>query len=152
MPLPPCGLYRTLVSIGGAPAGSLVFFHNHGDPGPGIYLPAGWEGNRARFAEQGIPLPDLDLAEKLEPLPAEGLYRVTREFWCCEKHCRRFEPDLLVQLGYNGAGEAIVFVPEWWDGTLAFPERGFPVDRATRSALAPLKVAPVSRPPEGQLH
>jgi hypothetical protein len=35
--LPPCGIYRTSQPLGDhVPAGQLVFFHNHGDPGPGI--------------------------------------------------------------------------------------------------------------------
>lgn len=36
----PCGLYRTTRPIPDAvPAGVLVYYHNHGDPGPGVYLP-----------------------------------------------------------------------------------------------------------------
>ncbi len=154
---PPCGLYRTLVAIrakgadGAVPAGQLVFFHNHGDPGPGIYLPTGWVANRAQFAANGMPLEDASAAQ-LEPLPEQGLYRVTREFHCCEKRCRRFEPELLVQLGYNGAGEAILFAPEWIEGALAFPERGFPIDSQRFGSLSALKVPIVKRVPSDQVH
>ena len=151
-PLPPCGLYRTRAAIGTIPAGQLVFFHNHGDPGPGVYLPTGWVANRAQFAANGIPLEDSASAAQLEPLPEQGLYRVTREFYCCEKRCRRFDPELLVQLGYNGAGEAILFAPEWTEGALAFPERGFPIDAQRFQSLAPLKVAMVKRVPADQVH
>ena len=150
--LPPCGLYRTLAPIGAAPAGRLVFFHNHGEPGPGIYLPTGWASNRAQFAESGIPLESPAQAAQLEPLPEQGLYRVTREFHCCEKRCRRFEPELLVQLGYNGAGDAILFAPEWIEGALVFPERGFPIDRPRMALLAPLRVPIVKRVPADQVH
>ncbi len=150
--LPPCGLYRTRAPIGPIAAGQLVFFHNHGDPGPGVYLPTGWVANRAQFAANGIPLQDLASAAQLEPLPEQGLYRVTREFYCCEKRCRRFEPELLVQLGYNGAGEAILFAPEWIEGALAFPERGFPIDAQRFQSLAALKVAIVKRVPSDQVH
>ena len=47
--LPPCGIYRTDLALGDeVPAGRLVYFHDHGDPGPGIYLPRDWVANRAR--------------------------------------------------------------------------------------------------------
>src|SRR6185436_5605612 len=103
MALPPCGLYRTKKQLGDAvPAGRLVYFHNHGDPGPGVYLPSGWSANRARWHDRGTPIPDPVWAETLQPLAPEGLYRVRETFTCCEKNCRSFEPELLVQLGYNG--------------------------------------------------
>ena len=50
---PPCGLYRTVADVGEIQAGRLVYFHNHGDPGPGIFLPSSWHGNRARFEGTG---------------------------------------------------------------------------------------------------
>jgi hypothetical protein len=40
MALPPCGLYRTTLTLDHVPAGRLVFFHNHGIRGR-IYLPSG---------------------------------------------------------------------------------------------------------------
>src|SRR5690606_36395271 len=91
--LPPCGLYRTTEAIGPVPADRLVYFHDHGDPGPGIYLPVAWRKNRAVFAEQGVTLPDPSLARTLRPLLAEGLYRVEQIFTCCERNCRTFERD-----------------------------------------------------------
>jgi hypothetical protein len=139
--LPPCGLYRTRAEIGGVPAGRLVYFHDHGDPGPGIYLPTAWVANRARFEAPGILLPSPEAAEHLEPLAAEGFYRVVEAFECCETRCRRFEPDLLVQLGYDGAAQAILFVPEVVDGALIIPERGTRIDRAQIARLAPLRMA-----------
>jgi hypothetical protein len=139
--LPPCGLYRTTVAIGEVPAGHLVFFHNHGDPGPGVYVPTGWSGNRARFSDQGTTLPDPSVAATLEPLPAEGIYRVVSAFPCCEKNCRTFEPDMVVQLGYDAHAHAILFVPEWAPGAIAIPDRGTRIDRARTAHLALLKIA-----------
>ena len=130
--LPPCGLYRTSVPLGDAiPAGKLVYFHNHGDPGPGVYLPERWIVNRAEFSEQGFTLPGpIDAtAATLKALPDEGFYRVTERFFCCEKKCRAFEPELLVQLGYNSEGEPILFLPELTTAGLALP--------ATGQAIAP---------------
>ncbi len=152
MPLPPCGLYRTLAPVAGVPQGRLVFFHDHGNPGPGLYLPTGWSGNRAQFAETGQTLPDEASAALLEPLAPQGLYRVTGEFFCCEKRCRRFEDGLLVQLGYDGAGRPILFVPEWIGAALSFPEKGFPLDAARLKSIAPLKVPIVERVPGEQVH
>ena len=145
--LPPCGLYRTRRALGTTIAeGRLVYFHNHGDPGPGVYLPSGWSVNRARWHAQGTPIPDPRWAEHLEPLPAEGLYRVREGFTCCEKRCRTFEEELLVQLGYNGMAEPILFVPEWTAEGLRFPTTGSVVDRDKLQQLVPLKVAEAAEP------
>jgi len=138
--LPPCGLYRTRSSIGRIPAGRLVYFHNHGNPGAGLYLPSGWKGNRARFAADGTTLPDIAAARDLIPLPAEGFYRVVEAFHCCPKQCHRFETDLLVQLGYDGAGNALLFSPELVDGLLGVPDRGTRIDDDVLPRIRALKV------------
>ncbi len=153
MDLPPCGLYRTTEPIGSVPANRLVYFHNHGDPGPGVYLPETWQLNRARFAKKGTTLPEENLAFSLEPLPAEGLYRVLEEFTCCEKNCRTFPADLLVQLGYNAQAEPLLFVPELSDAGLALPQLGSKLDADRLGRLAPLKVAtPKQQTPDPMLH
>ncbi len=138
--LPPCGLYRTLGPIGSIPAGRLVYFHNHGDPGPGLYLPEGWSGNRARFARAGSTLTDPGAVRFLAPLPAEGFYRVTEAFFCCEKRCRRFEAEALVQLGYDAAATPILFVPEIGESALELPDRGTRIDAEAMGRLAALRV------------
>ena len=138
--LPPCGLYKTTEPIGEIPANRLVYFHNHGDPGPGIYLPESWSYNRARFAKRGKTLPDESYAYSLEPLPAEGMYRVTEEFTCCEKNCRTFAETLLVQLGYNAKAEPLLFVPEWTEKGFSIPEMGTRLDTNRLNKLAPLKM------------
>ena len=145
MQLPPCGLYRTRTTVGEIPAGRLVFFHNHGNPGPGVYLPSGWKNNRVQLQPQGTTVDDPQLIAQLEPLPPEGFYRVTEAFYCCEKQCRRFEAELLVQLGYNGEGHGILFVPELVDGMLAVPQSGALIDSARFSKLKLLTVKVVSR-------
>jgi hypothetical protein len=146
MQLPPCGLYRTLASLGSIPAGKLVYFHNHGDPGPGLYLPAGWKHNRVEMQERGVTLSDPALLQHLEPLPPEGLYRVLSPFYCCERMCKQFEAELLIELGYNAEGQAIVFVPELVDGMLAIPTSGNAIDRTHLSKLKQLKVTTAQRP------
>jgi len=146
MDLPPCGLYRTTEPIGNVPAHRLVYFHNHGNPGPGIYLPEKWSVNRARFSKSGTSLPDENLAFTLEPLQAEGLYRVRSPITCCDKLCRTYPKELLVQLGYNVEGEPILFVPQWTGAGLAFPEMGNKLDSDRLAALAPLKVSAPKAP------
>jgi hypothetical protein len=143
--LPPCGVYRTVQKIGEVEAGRLVYFHNHGNPGPGLYFPETWNHNRATWAANGYTLPKIFDVRALKPLPAEGFYRVTSSFHCCEKQCVKFEPDQLLQLGYNGAGQALVFVPEYVGGAIQAPERGTLVDDASLRHLAQLKL------PERQL-
>ncbi len=38
--------------------GGVVFYHNHGDPGPGVYLPREWKNNRAVFHDEGTTVTD----------------------------------------------------------------------------------------------
>ncbi len=139
--LPPCGVYRTTLAIDDeVEAGRLVFFHNHGDPGPGVYLPIDWTANRAQWDEHGHTIPSATWAGTLVPLPAEGLYRVREPFTCCADACRTYEEDLLVQLGYNAEAEPLLFVPEWTATGLAIPEMGLRIDDDRLARLAPLKV------------
>jgi hypothetical protein len=138
---PACGIYRTTQAIEGhVPAGRLVYFHDHGDPGPGVYLPSGWALNRAQWHESGHTIPSPEWAETLEALPAEGLYRVREQFTCCAKRCRTYEPELLVQLGYNAEAEPLLFLPEWTDSGLAIPEMGLAIDQDRLRCLAALTV------------
>ena len=125
----------------GVPAGRLVYFHNHGDPGPGIYLPAGWKANRAEFSKAGRTLTSPSQAHTLVRLHDEGLYRVRDRFHCCARNCREFTPDLLVQLGYDGEANAILFVPEWIPEGLAIPDRGVRVDPDRLMKIEKLVVA-----------
>lgn len=141
MALPPCGLYRTTQPIAGIPAGRLVYFHNHGDPGAGLYLPESWTLNRAKWSTRGNTLPDDAAAQHLAPLPAEGLYVVKEGFFCCEKQCVRYEANQLVQLGYDGAATPILFVPEFSAQGLGFPERGNVLSASALSKLVLLRVA-----------
>ena len=138
--LPPCGLYKTIRPIGSVPAGRLVYFHNHGNPGPGVYLPAAWKQNRAHFQAVGTTLPDHTDASALEPLAPEGLYVVREAFHCCAKRCVAYAPGMLVQLGYQGTAQALLFIPRWVDGNFTLPEQGNAVDTAVIAKLQRLDV------------
>ena len=140
MQLPPCGLYRTTGPIGSVDEGRLVYFHNHGDPGPGVYLPKEWRHNRAEWEDKGQIIDDPRLVRFLQPLPPEGFYRVTKGFHCCEKQCRLFEEDSLLQLGYNSNADPILFVPELVDSMLAIPAKGWKTSLDAIGGLRQLKV------------
>src|SRR4029077_21099472 len=139
--LPPCGLYRTVSAIGDVSAGRLVYFHNHGDPGPGLYFPERWTANRAHFSPKGTTLPIVFDPSALVALPAEGFYRVAAAFFCCEKRSVRVEPDAFVRLGYHRAGRARLFVPDLAEGAIAVPDRGTPINDAALAHLVALRVA-----------
>jgi hypothetical protein len=139
--LPPCGIYRTRKAIKTIEAGRLVYFHNHGDPGPGVYLPESWAHNRAKFSANGTTVPDDFENSAIQSLRPEGLYRVTATFHCCAKKCTKYEPDTLVQLGYNGAAQALVFLPELDGRGVHLPDRGTMVEDNQLKNLSLLKVA-----------
>ena len=126
--LPPCGLYRTTTKIGDCEPDRLVYFHNHGDPGPGMYFPEKWQKNRAVFGSRGITAPKGFTGTGLKALPREGFYRVGAAFFCCDKKCVEFTPESFVQLGYNGNGVALLFSPEWTGSAFDVPERGTKID------------------------
>ncbi len=137
----PCGIYRTTIAIEEkVPAGALVYYHNHGDPGPGVYPVERWTQNRAIFSKRGVLAPEGEWDATLATLHPEGFYRVEQEFWCCEKHCRRYEPGLMVQLGYNGRAEPILFLPVWSESGLDLPKQGNRIDDENLDRLSPLKV------------
>lgn len=157
--LPPCGLYRTTTDIGDVAADTLVYFHNHGDPGPGVYLAKSWTLNRAVFHKRGYTLPEPveQVAATLEQLPAEGFYRVSERFYCCDEKCRAFEPEDFVQLGYNGDAEAILFVPELRPEGFAIPSVGSVIAPEHLAKLVALRVAEPEETSEkeaasGELH
>jgi hypothetical protein len=137
-------MYRTSGTIGSVEGGRLVYFHNHGDPGPGIYLPKEWKYNRAQFDEKGQTLEDPGLVRFLQPLPPEGFYRVLESFHCCEKQCRLFGEDALIQLGYNAQAEPILFVPELVDAMFAIPAKGWKTSLESIGHMQQLQV-PVTK-------
>lgn len=139
--LPPCGIYRTTQALEGIPAGRLVYFHNHGDPGPGVYLPDRWANNRAIWQARGTTAPGAEWIASLSALTAEGLYRVREEFFCCPRNCRRYDQGALVQLGYDGEANPLLFVPEWSEAGLKFPLEGQKLEPTNLPRLEPLKVA-----------
>ena len=95
---------------------------------------------RAHFSPKGMTLPTGYDTSTFTPLPREGFYRVSTAFYCCEKNCVRFEPETLVQLGYNGNGVPLLFQPELQAGAIGVPERGTKIDDAALANLVALTV------------
>jgi len=127
--LPPCGLYKTGVSLPGheedVPAGRLIYFHNHSEKGPPLVLnPQSNTHNRWLFQGQGWLVEDPGFIGALEPLLSEGLYTVSGQ----HLHISRDEivPERsLVQLGYNRSADTILFVGKFEENTISFPSTGY---------------------------
>lgn len=136
-----CGLYQLSEPLEDKlEEGRLVFFHNHGEPGPGVYPVRKWIRNKAIFAKRGFLLPYPGYEKTLKRLPPEGFYRVEEELTCCEKRCRTFEKGTLVQLGYTARSAPILFIPVWGYRGLTLPERGTRIAIDDLSRLEPVKV------------
>jgi len=137
-----CGLYRTGIALSGreeaVAAERLIYFHDHSTEGPPlVLLPTENAANRWRFGERGY-LVQGEHAEAflaaLEALAPEGCYVVTREIAVGEG--RVLGRRTLVQLGYNRAGEVILFPAQALANGWTFPERGFRFrDRSVMAAL-----------------
>ena len=69
------------------------------------------------------------------------MYRVVEPFFCCDRKCRQFETDTLVELGYNADGAPIVFLPELVDGMIAIPTSGTVIDHKALALLKQLRVS-----------
>jgi hypothetical protein len=109
-----------------------------------VYLPEEWSYNRAQFQAKGHTIDDPGLVRFLQPLPPEGFYRVLEAFHCCEKQCRLFEQDALLQLGYNADADPILFTPELVDSMLAIPAKGWKTTLETLGKVRQLHV-PVTK-------
>ena len=125
--LPPCGLYRTTRPLPGKEEWVrehlLVYFHNHSQQGPPlILLPATNADNRWSFHDKGYLIRDVDYAESLEPVYAEGFYVLKEPIYLSRDE---FIPEeTLVQLGYNRAADPILFLAKFTDDSILFPNSG----------------------------
>lgn len=137
----PCGLYKTTKPIDGKiSTGELVYYHNHGDPGPGVYPVEKWSHNKAVFSKSGASVPTEGWERSLEPVVPEGFFTVEETFYCCEDRCRSFEKGSLVQLGYNRKADPLLFTPVWSYEGIRLPKRGTKVDVEKLELLRPVKI------------
>jgi hypothetical protein len=133
--LPENGLYRTTQPLPGHedafPIGVLVYIGQQPNGGSKFVVrPADNRRNRWFWREPTTPLRSPSWARTLKRLPAEGFYVLpeTLEF----PGGARWIKNAIVELGYNGSGQGIVFVGEWredgTDNVLHFGDRGMAID------------------------
>jgi hypothetical protein len=150
--LPDPGLYRTTQPMPGhesvIPADALVYV---GQPQNGgvkfVVRPAQNRRNRWFWNEPTTPLRSPTWAKTLKKLPSEGFY-VLPETLNLEGGARWLK-NAIVELGYNEAGQGIVFVGEWQDdgehNALFFSDKGTLIDDSLLERLIWAPILPVSR-------
>ncbi len=103
-----------------------------------VILPESNTNNVWKFSNKGFLVSDKAFIEGLQPLKPEGLYRFNAHFHPNENEV--VNENALVQLGYNGSGEPIVFFPKKDAGsnTLEFPDSGMRIPPKIYELLEPL--------------
>jgi hypothetical protein len=149
--LPKCGLYRTTLphptnpdSVG---SNRLVHFHNHSKSGkPIVLMPKHNEHNVWTFHDNGVRVDDAAWCYTLEPVAAEGLYVTQGPMQTTED--RVIPEGQLVQLGYNGNADPILFFPTKASSAnaLLFPDKGVKVDRSLISRLTEVRLSGPRKP------
>lgn len=152
-----CGLYKATRPI---PAGSesiapprLVYYHNHSQQGGSmVLLPDVNTNNHWTFKDKGFLVTDADFIEGLEPLKAQGLYRVREHFHPNDEQV--VNTNALVQLGYNGEADPILFFPKGLEGlnALEFPSSGMKVPPAIYDLLDPIDLQGPHVPKQKHIH
>jgi hypothetical protein len=144
--LPNCGLYRTSKPLpeheAEFPAGSIVYFHNHSDSGlPVVIAPDHNIMNEWHFHGAGTPFRGLSWADSLVKMLDQGYYSLRKQL---DFEGGSWPKGALVQLGYNKAGDAILFIGQKRaqrnDNSLFFSDRGVPLARERLSLLEPVSI------------
>ena len=147
------GLYRTTSPYpydeSGFPAGVLVFLGNSNNNGGGRFIvrPGRNQNNRWFWGEPTTPLNDPLWERTLKKLPPEGFYTLPEDLSVGDSGVWR--KTAIVQLGYNPAGEGILFVGERHDSreenALFFSERGVKISDELMGRLVWAPILPVRR-------
>lgn len=117
-----------------------------------VLLPDTNEHNKWSFPDKGFLVSDAEFIGSLVAMKPEGLYRVSEHFHPDDQHV--VGKDALVQLGYNGVGEALIFFPSRVDGanSVEFPKSGMKVTEAIYELLEPLDTAGPQKPSKAHVH
>lgn len=148
--LPEPGLYRTTQPYPGHedafPAGVLVYLGQAANGGQKFVVRPGQNrNNRWYWGEPTTPLRSPSWAKTLRVLPSEGFYVLpeTINF----DGGGRWLAGAVVQLGYNGNGEGILFVAEQRDASpdnaLYFSDKGMMIDDKLLDRLTWAPILPV---------
>jgi hypothetical protein len=129
------------------PAGVLVYI---GQPSNGgvkfVVRPGQNRKNRWFWGEPTTPLRSPTWARTLKQLPSEGFYTLpqTLEF----EGGGKWLQNAVVQLGYNGEGQGIIFVGEHHESdeqnVLRFSDKGMRIDDSLLSRLVWAPILPVN--------
>ena len=148
------GLYRTTaahpIESEALPAGRLVYV-GQAASGPFVVVPHYNEKNRWFWREPTVPLTDETWAGSLVALRPEGFYTLpeTLDF----DGGGRWLANAIVQLGYDQAGQGILFIAErrdtYEDNALYFSDRGKRVEDPLIARLTWAPILPVSEPADG---
>jgi hypothetical protein len=148
--LPDPGLYRTTEPYPGQeaafPAGVIVYV---GQPSNGgvkfVVRPGQNRNNRWFWGEPTTPLRSPTWARTLKALRSEGFYTLPQDLDF--EGGGRWLKNAIVQLGYNGEGQGIIFVGEQREGdtqnALYFSDRGMMVDDGLLDRLIWAPILPV---------
>ena len=144
--LPPCGLYQPGAhSEPASPRGASSTSTTMGTPAPASICRAGGTPT-ARAGTLGAPrLPEASWAEHLEPLLAEGLYRVREAFTCWRSAAAPSSRSSWCSSATTAWPSPSSSYPRGPKGASAFTQ-GTLVDRERLTRLAPLKVAESEEP------
>ena len=150
---PDNGLYRTSLAHPldpeAVPASSLVYVGRN-ESGPFVVRPHLNEKNRWFWRDPVLPLTDSAWAGTLRSLPAEGFYTLPEKL--VFENGGTWLENAIVQLGYDPAGNAILFVAErretYEENALYFSDRGHRIEDELLGRLRWAPILPV-REPEG---
>ena len=117
-----------------------------------VILPDENVNNVWSFGEKGFLVNRDEFIDGLEPLKAQGFYRMREHFHPNEDQV--VNKDALVQLGYNGQGDPIIFFPQKLEGknALEFPTSGMKVPPAIYDLLEPLDLVGPHLPKQKHVH
>jgi hypothetical protein len=149
--LPDPGLYRTTEPYPGQesafPAGVLVYV---GQPSNGgvkfVVRPRENRNNRWFWGDPTTPLRSPTWGRTLKQLPPEGFYTLPQDL--SFDGGGRWLKNAIVQLGYNGSGQGILFVGEQREGdvqnALFFSDRGTSIDDDLLARITWAPILPVA--------
>jgi hypothetical protein len=128
------------------PADVLVFVGERSNGGGKFVVRPGQNrNNRWYWGEPTTPLRSPSWAKTLKRLPAEGFYTLPETLEM--ESGGRWLQNAIVQLGYNGSGQGILFIAERHESSteniLRFSDKGMLIDDSLLSRLEWAPILPI---------